>query len=336
MRSPFTGGKTTLKNEVRRLEFRKEKFDVVFQYYLCEDTNEQFTTAALDDANTNQIYNQYRFNYGIPFPDEIKAIREKYALSAAKMSEILGFGANVYRNYEAGEMPSVSNGRMIQMIRDPKEFRQLVDLSKNEFEANELDKIYAKIDSSKSVWNDIDVLQETYILGERKPNIRNGFKVVDMDKVANMILYFAQHLKPYKTMLNKLLFYADFYHFKNSAFSISGLSYKAIQKGPVPVNYDWILDKTIEKKKVALEMVDFGEYYGELYKATNEMVFDEELFTNSELKTLSEIANYFKGDSVKTIVNKSHEEKAWIENVADYGILNYLDAMYLKHPVQAD
>jgi DNA-binding transcriptional regulator YiaG len=62
---------------------------------LCEDTGEEFTDAKLDDLNLTQAYNQYRTRCNLPFPDEIKALREQYGLSAAKMSEILGFGANL-------------------------------------------------------------------------------------------------------------------------------------------------------------------------------------------------------------------------------------------------
>ncbi len=81
------------------MDFRKETFQIQFQYYLCKDTGEQFTDDELDEVNTNQVYNQYRAKYGIPFPDEIKAIREQYGLPANKMAEILGLGVNVYRNY---------------------------------------------------------------------------------------------------------------------------------------------------------------------------------------------------------------------------------------------
>ena len=49
--------------------------------------------------------------YAIPFPDEIKRVRELYGISALRMSKLLGFGDNQYRKYEEGEMPSVSNGK---------------------------------------------------------------------------------------------------------------------------------------------------------------------------------------------------------------------------------
>lgn len=56
MKSPFTGGEAMLQKETRTMDFRKETFHVLFQYYLCKDTGEQFTDEQLDEVNTNQNY----------------------------------------------------------------------------------------------------------------------------------------------------------------------------------------------------------------------------------------------------------------------------------------
>jgi putative zinc finger/helix-turn-helix YgiT family protein len=332
MKSPFTGGEATLHKETRTMDFRKETFHVLFQYYLCKDTSEQFTDEQLDEVNINQVYNQYRAKYGIPFPDEIKAIREQYGLSANKMAEILGLGINVYRNYEAGEVPSVSNGRLIQMVKDPKEFRQLIDYSKNEFSADELDKINRKINHALDSWNEIDKIHEFFMLGEKRPGLYNGYRIPNMDKINNMVLYFAQMVKPFKTKMNKLLFYADFFHFKTTCYSISGLTYQAIQKGPVPKNYDWIFDNTMEKKMVTIKIHDYGEYMGEQFIANEESVFDEELFTATEIDAMKTVAAYFEKATVNGIVNKSHEEIAWADNVEDFKVINYNYGFELKYP----
>jgi putative zinc finger/helix-turn-helix YgiT family protein len=124
MKSPFTDEEMSLHTEIRILTFRKENFEVWYHYFLCEDTQEQFTTTELDEVNINQCYNQYREKYTIPFPNQITKIREKYGINAAKMSEILGMEANSYRNYEQGEVPSLANGRLILVAGDPKEFQR--------------------------------------------------------------------------------------------------------------------------------------------------------------------------------------------------------------------
>src|SRR3546814_2753935 len=122
MNSPITGKPMKLIREADTPTFRKESFNIVYHYYLCEDSGERFTDDRLDTLNTVQATNQYREKYGIPFPEDIRQIREQYGVSAAKMSEILGLGANAYRLYEAGEMPTVANGRLILSVREPEEF----------------------------------------------------------------------------------------------------------------------------------------------------------------------------------------------------------------------
>ena len=133
MKSPFTGGNVALQQENSELMFRKEKFQYVHLYYQCEDTKERFTTTEIDELNLSQVYNQYRVKYGIPFPDEIKRIRQMYELSASKMSEILGFGDNQYRLYENGDMPSEANGKILSSIKEPSIFKVFVENAKNQF-----------------------------------------------------------------------------------------------------------------------------------------------------------------------------------------------------------
>ena len=42
--------------------------------------------------------------YGVPYTDEIVAIRRRYGISAQKMSLILGIGINQYLLYKQGEV----------------------------------------------------------------------------------------------------------------------------------------------------------------------------------------------------------------------------------------
>jgi len=106
MKSPITGKEMVLQKEKRVLSFRKEEFNVVYHYYFCTDSGEQFEDDQLAELNLTQVYNQYRERLKLPFPDEIIAIRGEYGLSARKMSDILGFGPNTYGNYEKGKSPA--------------------------------------------------------------------------------------------------------------------------------------------------------------------------------------------------------------------------------------
>lgn len=125
----MTGKEMTYCQETRTANYRGETFTYTAHYYLCEETGERFTTTASDTEDIEQVYRQYRQRHGIPSPDEIKAIRMKYRVSAARMSRILGLGANQYRLYEAGEMPSLSNARLILLVADENNFKVLRSMS---------------------------------------------------------------------------------------------------------------------------------------------------------------------------------------------------------------
>ena len=133
LKSPFSGGDAKLCHESSVLTFRKEQFCYVHQFYECQNTHERFTTTELDEANLAQVYNKYRAKYGIPFPEEIKRIRQHYGLSATKMSAILGFGENQYRLYENGDMPSEANGKVLMSIMNPDFFLAFVLNSREQF-----------------------------------------------------------------------------------------------------------------------------------------------------------------------------------------------------------
>lgn len=67
MSSPFTGGAVYLVEDTEVQTFRKEKYSVHVQYYVCKDTGEQFTSEEQDEQLCNELYNQYRIRHGIPF-----------------------------------------------------------------------------------------------------------------------------------------------------------------------------------------------------------------------------------------------------------------------------
>jgi putative zinc finger/helix-turn-helix YgiT family protein len=129
MNSQITGKEMTLLSGQRELTYRKEKFTFTFHFYKCADSGEQFTTNELDDINIDQVYNQYRKAHNIPDPEQIKQLRKGYKGSASKMSKILGFGANMFRKYENGEIPNESNSRLIQLVKKAGNFKELVELS---------------------------------------------------------------------------------------------------------------------------------------------------------------------------------------------------------------
>ncbi|MBS3771958.1 MAG: DUF4065 domain-containing protein [Bacteroidales bacterium] len=323
MKSPITGKPMVIHKESGTLSFRKEKFEIMYHYYLCEDTGERFTPDDLGQVNIIQVHNQYREKHGIPFPDEIKKIREKYNLSARKMSKILGFGENSYRNYEAGEIPSVANGRLILAIKHAEDFKQQVEASTHllsETEKAKLDKTINKLINEEKTTTWSKLLENQFLYTQ--PNEYSGYKEPQFDKIACMITFFSSQMKSFKTKLNKLLFFADFLHYSKTGFSITGLTYRAIPLGPVPAEYDKLYIKLAEEGKVYVEEMVMSEgNYAEIINGSE--IYNEKMFEDTEKKVLNSIIKQFRSVSSKEIVELSHQYKAWKDNQEQRNLINY-------------
>ncbi|TVQ06946.1 MAG: DUF4065 domain-containing protein [Bacteroidetes bacterium] len=325
MKSPITGKEMKLIKERRSMDFRKETFCIVFHYYKCEDSGEQFTTTSLDDVNMNQLYNQYRDKFNIPFPDEIIKIRQKYGLPASKMSEILGFGVNSYRQYEAGEMPSTANAKLIQMVDDPGKYIDMVELCgtlDEKLKTKYIQKAQLLVEERKR--NIFNLNFKEYLLGNHLADIYSGYRNPNIEKFTEMVVYFSEKVQPFKTKMNKLLFYADFLMFKQSCFSISGVRYKAIDMGPVPNNFQSIFEFLANEDEIDIIYSRFPQgYIGEQFKARQERPFNASLFSESELEVLEKVSTEFKSTSTSDIIDVSHLEEAWKENEKNKSIISY-------------
>jgi len=332
MKSPITGRDMDLKTERRSMTFRKETFDITYHFYKCEDSGEQFTTTTLDELNLQQVYNQYRERFNIPFPDEISRIRQQYGLSAAKMSEILGFGINSYRQYESGEIPTAANAKLIQMVANPGYFKQLVQLSGSLNDS--LKRSYIQRASTledEQYRNSKDSTFKDYLLESSVPSMHTGYKKPDFEKLSEMIVYFSDKLEPFKTKMNKLLFYSDFLMFKKYCFSISGIQYRAIDYGPVPKNYQSIVEYLANNDVIQLDIEEFPTgYSGEKLKAKADRPFKSELFSETELQVMHQVASHFKDVSTKDTIELSHQEPAWKHHITDKSIISYEHAFSMK------
>lgn len=332
MKSPYTGQKMELTQEQKSIEFRKETFEIIFHSYRCKDSGELFTTTSLDELNMNQVHNQYRHRFNIPFPDEITQIRKKYGLSASKISEILGFGINSYRQYESGEMPSISNAKLIKMIDEPDYFIDMVKLCSTLEDKHKLKYLHKAKELLEEKKRNITAFNfKEYLLGYQLADVYSGYRIPNLEKFTEMVIYFSTTLQPYKTKMNKLLFYSDFAMFKESSFSISGMRYAAIDRGPVPNNFQSIFEYLANNNDISIRTTEFPQgYSGEQFTPQKSRPFNAELFTELELKVLEKVANIFESTSTNDIINTSHLEDAWIKNEKIKSLISYEFAFNLQ------
>lgn len=141
------------------------------------------------------------------------------------------------------------------------------------------------------------------------PNIFNGFKVLDLEKLQNLISYIASKTKLYLTSLNKYLWFIDMISYNERAVSITGLSYIHEQYGPVIVKRKYEeISKLDEKYKREDKEQDDGSIQSIITSNGN---YDLSSFSDKEMKIIDYVINLLSNKSVKEISNLSHKELGW-------------------------
>lgn len=325
MKSPFTGKEMQIVYEKRIWNFRGEPYEYVHTAWLCADSGEKFTTDEADDAGFLQVTNQYRIKYGIPFTDEIVAVRAKYGISASKMSLILGIGVNQWRRYEAGEVPSVSNGRMIHSIMNPEVFRNYVWSARNLLDEKEYYRLLSGIDSIIKTGSASEVYDRARVF-QCERGMTNGFAPQSLDRLKNVLLYIIEKSGDvFCTKMNKLLFYIDFLAYRRCGMAVTGLSYKALDYGPVPERWDRVYSQFDE---IVQEPRRYGDKEGNVL--VSDKSADKGLFTASELSILDEVCAAFSDLTSVCLSDMSHKEEAWLQCRNEHKRISFEYAFQLR------
>jgi len=309
---PHCENETNVKEEIKTIEYkiRGENIPIKVRLLICEKGHE-FDAPKSDDDSVDRAYREYRKVSGFMQPEEIKELRFSYGLTQKELSSLLGWGGATLSRFENGALQSESHDRLLKMIRDPKNLLSILEEKKsglpNEFIIKLQDRLEVQLESEKPTFK---VFFERYY-GNYDSDEYSGYVNLNLDKIFNLILFFAQEAKLFKTKLNKLLFFVDFKHFKEYAVSITGVRYAHLPYGPAPDKYDHILTILSEENRINLLEEIISDYVGEVVFSKEKP--DLNVFSSAELKTLLEIQGYFSKFTSKDISELSHAEKGYQE-----------------------
>ena len=324
--SPLSGKPMRVLYEPEKMKFRGEEYDCIYISFRDDAEGEAYTTTESDTSWYNQVTNQYREKHGIPYQDEIITLRERYGLSASKMSVILGFGANQYRLYEEGEVPSESNGKMIRSAMNPKVFLDLVKSSRHQLTDREYAKITARVEeviAQSEQWHHEVFVAELLFKSGR--GLVNGFAPQSTSRLKNLLLYvLGQMGETFQTKMNKVLFYIDFLSYRERGMAISGLAYNAIEFGPVPQRWDRVYS-AFDEVEEELRLVQGQECMS--LKAG--VKADMSGFSPDEMAVIDKVCIWLNKMTSRAVSKLSHEEPAWKEHVGKAETIPYKDAFTL-------
>lgn len=293
--------------EERTAVFRKEEYTYIHTG-IIDGAGETWTTTELDEANIFQVYNQYREKHGIPFPDEISGIRRHYGMSAAKMSQILGFGINQYRLYEEGEVPSISNARTIVAAKKKDVFMSFIEASKAEMSDSEYRRLKNKAESAAGDFAISAV-----------PSVYSGYRSLSSGKISAAIDMIMPVGGISVSKMNKLLFYADFINYRRHGYGITGIAYHALPSGPVPDSWP-LLYGTLSGVKLEESVYPDGNVGIMLRKETPS---ESDTLNGQEVRTIEYVCARFSGLNERELMTVCHKEKAWTEGRKNASGISY-------------
>ena len=146
------------------------------------------------------------------------------------------------------------------------------------------------------------------------------------EKLINTIIYFAKQTKHCgKTKLLKLLYFLDFYHFKQTAKSVTGLEYFAWEQGPVPKElFEELSGNMRADLKDAISLASTEDFQ----KIVPKKKFNEDYFTNREKKLLKDLSDVFRDAKAEEMVEVSHlRNEPWDKTLKEKGPRQKIDYM---------
>lgn len=312
----------TIKTLKESYPVKGEATTITAEVAICNTCGEKLFNHELDGKNLRIAFAAYRHKHNLLAPEDIAKLRKKYQLSQRALGQLLDWGEITINRYENGAIQDPAHNEVLLLISDTRNMLDLFEKQKHLLPTNTAEKLSATLAQLKSneAQPSLRATIEDFIYSTAVVNEYSGFTKFDLEKTLAVIALIAEKTKGvFTTKLNKLMWYADFLHFKGYGKSITGCEYVHLPLGPVPNNYDWLISVATEDKLISKEEKFFPNgMAGVEFKSI--ATIDKSLFSREEIKTIETVTNHFKGYNCKQIKDKSHSEKAYIKTSAGDGI----------------
>ncbi|KXS45495.1 MAG: putative Xre family transcriptional regulator [Candidatus Frackibacter sp. T328-2] len=292
-------------------EIKGEKFKNKVKKYICPNCGQKSTPDSEFDKSLLKAFNEYRKKHNLLFPDEIKEIREIYGLNQRAFSRVLGWGEITIHRYENGALQDNPHDDLLQTLREnPENMKMILEKHKDNLKSKTYEKVKKKVNQliqkenmKKGLINEYRAYEEEF----------TGNKPFELQKLSNVVVFFAEKINNlWKTKLLKLLWYAEFENYRKNSVSICGTPFIHYDHGPVPPKFRALFSVLEENEKsVEIKEIQNPIYSGEIFQPKSK--FNESLFSSKELETLNFVTEKFKNHTSKELVNKTHEEEAYLK-----------------------
>lgn len=293
------------------MTFKDEYVEYIADYFYCDYADEYYMDEDMITNNDIRMKDAYRKKMGLLTSKEICGIRVKYGISQGDLCTLLGWGGKTITRYESHQVQDKAHDTILKKLdHDPEWFIDLLTNSERVFPTEALKKYYEKASLLYKENHDEylrKAIEAEYANFYNKGEY-NGNAQLSLKRVVDSIRYFSNSSRVnnlYKVKLMKLLWYADSLSFKKRGYAITGLVYKALPMGAVPIGHDSI----INLKGITCEEVDMGD--GTAYHFLASENKEYEALSEEDKEILDVIIQKLGKMSKDEIVTYMHKEEAY-------------------------
>ncbi len=293
------------------LPVRGEDIEVEARVAVCSSCGEDVWLDELEDETLRRAYTEYRRRHGLLQPEEMQRIRRRWGLGRRAFALLLGWGEITLHRYETGSLQDSAHDLQLRMAERPENLRMLLKANGGRLTVRQRETVELQLEDADPITDDCSCEDEDFerLLSRRAEGGFGGNAPLSLTKVREMIAYFASLPDMYVTKLAKLMFYADFLHYREHTTSISGIAYAHAPWGPIPDQYDRIRADAVESSLVAIEERFYGDKPVEVLRAQRRP--DMSVFSSSEAVAVETIERLLSHMSSRELSEMSHEEVAW-------------------------
>lgn len=324
--------------EVRSVPFRVrgEPVHVDVTYLVCESCGtERVDESAGDPAE--MAFAEYRKRHGLLTPEQIKGIREQWALSQSAFATLLGMSQATINRYESGSLQERTHDELIRSCDDRSHMENLFRRRADSLLPLQRRKLEQALQPGAHSIRPIPGMVLAWPDGAcGTATEETGYRAFDLERFTAILSHLVRSAACVtRTKLNKLLFYTDFLHFQEHAVSMTGLSYRCYPYGPVSPLADSLLSLLEDQGIIRQER--------RLYENGNEGTeillgdtgaYQEIEFSASENAVLDYVISRFGDMSPSAISDASHKEAAWMQT-PNRGYIRYRYARELNYRLNA-
>ena len=319
--------------EARRevLPVRGEDVEVAAQVAVCAVCGQDVWLDGLEEETLRQAYAEYRRRHGLLQPNEMEQIRRRWGLGQRAFARLLGWGEITLHRYEAGSLQDSAHDAQLRMAASADNIRVLLSAHGERLTPRQRETVERRLTESAAVPSHGAGEDEELdrLLSSRAGGEFGGHVPVSLIKVRELIAFFTSLPDMYATKLAKLMFYADFEHYREYTTSITGLAYAHAPRGPIPDKYERIRDDAEENGIVEIEERLGDVWSGEVLVARRSA--DLSVFNAGETAVMRAVAEHLGSKTSRVLSELTHAEAAWTETTNGARI-PYTLARRLKSP----